>query len=166
MKPHLKGLYLTLNSWRPNRNQHGWKKRKRDVEQTGEHGPQPKYVKVATRGPLDMGALMDLTAFKKPPLVPIRPVEKQATFMVGDASGMGFGSSTWTQDTDVVEAEHGNWSLQVTRDASANFREAANLAMRLRREVKFGYLRTTPLLRRLITRGLLPRHICIRWSWN
>ena len=141
LKPYLKGLYLTLNSWRPNRDHHGWKKRKRDVEQTGDHGPPPKYVRVATRGPLDVGALMELTAFKEPPLVPIRPVGEKATFMVGDASGMGFGSSTWTQGTDVVEAEHGNWSLQVTRDSSSNFREAANLAMRLKFMVSEGILK-------------------------
>jgi len=90
---------------------------------------------------LDVGTLMELTAFKEPPLVPIRPVEKQATYMVGDASGMGFGSSTWTEDDEIMEAEHGYWSMRVTLEASSNFREAANLAMRLNSMVSRGILK-------------------------
>ena len=87
MKPYLKGLYLTLNSWRPNYDQHGWKKRKRDIEQIGDHGPPPKLVRAATprhatRGPLDVGTLMELIAFKEPPLVPIRPVEKKSKRLI------------------------------------------------------------------------------------
>ena len=102
--------------------------------------------------------------------------------MVGDASGMGFGSSNWTQDDEIVEAEHGNWSMRVMLEASSNFREAANRIesnriesnriysrnatevnglwkkgiLYSRREVKYECLPTIPLLRRLITRGLLP----------
>jgi len=72
-------------------------------------------------------------------MVHIRPVVKQATYMVGDALGIGFGSSTWTQDNEIAEAEHGNWSMRVT--LSSNFRKAANLAMRLNSMMSKGILK-------------------------
>ena len=77
---------------------------------------------------------MELTAFPNPPEVP-------AMFLVGDASGVGFGSSTWVQGEEVVKAHHGNWSLYVTLNASSNFREAANLAIQLKAMVTTGDLK-------------------------
>ena len=48
MVPYLKGLHLTLNSWRPNRDPRGWKKRKREVS-TEDHGKHPVFVRAVAR---------------------------------------------------------------------------------------------------------------------
>jgi hypothetical protein len=107
MIPYLKGIYLTLNSRRGNRNKEGWKetnKRKRQDEIP--QGPTecedpPEWVCPVARLKLDVEALMELTHHKEPPDVPIRSVESAATYLVGDASGEGFGSTNWTQHKDV-----------------------------------------------------------------
>ena len=139
--PYLKGIHLTLNSWRPGRDKNGWKTRKQKSDPTEDCGPPPKYVEAVTRLIADVLALMELTSYLNPPEVPVRPTEKQATFLVGDASGTGFGSSTWVQGEEVVKADHGNWSLYVTLNASSNFREAANLVIQLKAMVSNGVLK-------------------------
>jgi len=42
--PYLKGIHLTLNAWRPDCDEHGRKKRKKNSEPIEECGPPPKYV--------------------------------------------------------------------------------------------------------------------------
>jgi len=49
--------------------------------------------------------LMELASYPNPPEVPVRPTEKRATFLLGDASGTGFCSSTWVQGEEVVKAQ-------------------------------------------------------------
>jgi len=138
MVPYFKGLHLTLNGWRPNRDTHGWKT-KRDIL-AEDHGPPPDVVNPVTRLEGDVRALMDLTKFEQPPKIPVRALHKDPLFVVGDASGSGFGVSVWRQGSRVIKVTHGNWSPQVTQESSSNFREAANLAMELRRLVSSGQL--------------------------
>jgi hypothetical protein len=67
MIPYLKGIYLTLNPWRGNRNKDGWKesnKRKRDTD-PGEASSlvlesPPVWVSAAARLKLDVAAFMEL----------------------------------------------------------------------------------------------------------
>lgn len=138
MVPYFKGLHLTLNSWRPNRDSEGWKSV--HLNHGEEHGSPPDYVRAAPRLAEDIKALMKLTAFETPPKIPVRPVVEQPTFLVGDASGTGFGVSRWRQGSKTVDVTHGNWALRVTFEASSNFREAANLVLELRRLVVSGRL--------------------------
>jgi hypothetical protein len=77
MIPYLKGIYLTLNLWRGNRNKEGWKetnKCKREDERL--QGPTecedpPEWVSPVARLKLDVEALMELTHHEEPPNVPI-----------------------------------------------------------------------------------------------
>ena len=149
MIPYLKGIYLTLNSWRGNRNKDGWKdtkKRKRDLE-TDQASPEvyeppPTWVSAVPRLKLDISALMELTCLENPPDVPIRAVEPNATYLVGDASGVGFGSTNWTQHDNFFVADYGTWHDSVTKDDSSNFREAGNLIIRTKALIRDGKLKT------------------------
>ena len=135
--PYLKGIYLTLNSWRKGRDQNGWMTpeglraaRMGLKEPDGEH---PEWVRMVPRFKLDLEALMTLTAYDAPPDIPIRASHDRALYIVGDASGEGFGSCVWRQGDEVIDTEFGRWTATVTEEKSSNFREAANLVVRLRR---------------------------------
>ena len=141
--PYLKGIYLTLNSWRSDRDKEGWKEMKRRPQVNNKKYKRekaPKWVDVVPRLKHDMQALLELTCYKHPPDVPIRSKHKHAMYLVGDASGAGFGSSSWLEGTDEVHADFGNWSKAVTEGESSNFREAGNLVIRLKRMVASGEL--------------------------
>jgi hypothetical protein len=148
MIPYLKGIYLTLNSWRGNRNKDGWKesnKRKRDTD-PGEaislaFESPPVWVSAATRLKLDVSALMELTHLEDPPDVPIRAVVPNTTYLVGDVSGVGFGSTNRTQHDNFFVADYGTWHDSVTTDESSNFREAGNLIIRTKALIREGKLK-------------------------
>jgi hypothetical protein len=86
-----------------------------------------------------MEALMVLTKEAEPPSVPVRPTACKATFLVGDASGSGFGTSTWVQDDDKITAQYGAWDDNVCNQSS-NFWEAYNLVLRVEQMVARGEL--------------------------
>ena len=66
LMPYLKGLYLSLNSWRKNRDDEGWKllgKRKREtLKRVDIDSKPPVWVKTVLRLPDDLEALMRLTS--------------------------------------------------------------------------------------------------------
>ena len=94
LMPHMKGIYLTLNSWRPQRDEEGWKnpnKRKRETKEdplpsasVGILEP-PEWTKEVPRLRSDIGELMELTLSVSPPQIPIQPTNKEAVYVVGDA---------------------------------------------------------------------------------
>ena len=57
-----------------------------------------------------------------------------------DASGTGFGSSSWKSKSREVKAEYGSWIDTITNQASSNFRESAYLVRRLKDEIESGNL--------------------------
>ena len=150
MVPYLKGIYLTLNSWREGRDADGWPDRemKRRFDEVREkvknrEGPElrskkghPVWSKAAPRLKDDLLALMRLTSYEDPPMIPVRPTNSEACYVVGDASGDGFGSSSYNARTKVVKAVYGTWTERVTNDESSNFREAANLVARIKTMLK------------------------------
>jgi hypothetical protein len=71
--------------------------------------------------------------------VPIRPTNTVAVFMVGDASGSGFGTSSWSQNAEELTAQFGAWDVE-TSNESSNFREAYNLVLRVEQMVARGEL--------------------------
>ena len=142
MVPYLKGIYLTLNAWRPDRDAQGWpikKKAKDFIKGAGTRRvPPPTWVKPVQRLEQDLMALMELTALDEPPMNPVRATNKEACYIVGDASGSGFGSSLFLSTGKQVYAEYGTWTSKVTTESSSNFRETANLVNRLRTSLKSG----------------------------
>jgi hypothetical protein len=92
MTPYLKGIHLTLDSWREHRDHDGWKipfslREKLEVKEDVKQGGLPLLVKGVAQIMDDIGVLMDFTAADIPPLVPARPSQSLAMFIVGGASG-------------------------------------------------------------------------------
>ena len=88
----------------------------------------------------DLRDLMEMTIHEDPPRVPIRPTNSKATYVVGDASGCGFGSSSYKSGETNVEATHGSRKAEVSNRYSSNFRDAAKLVMRLKQMIEKGSL--------------------------
>ena len=140
LTPYLKGIYLTLNFWQNGRNEEGWlipeAKRVFRLGALKPEGDLPKHVKILPRFYLDMIALVTLTSFESPLGIPIRSSHDKALYIVGNASGSGFGSSWWVQDGVAVDAQFGRWKFDVTENKSSNSRESANLVHSLKSHLK------------------------------
>ena len=108
--PYLKGIYLTLNSWRPGRTADGWPLPgfEQDFSEVVKDDlVPPTWVTIVPRLTSDLEALLKLTDYNEPPKVPIRASCPQATYVIGDPSGTGFGTSIWTQGNKTVQVEFG-----------------------------------------------------------
>ena len=109
-KPYLKGIYLTLNSWRPGKTVDGWPLPgfERDlVEVAKDHLVPPTWVMIVPRLKSDLEALLELTSYVDPPEIPVRSSLRWATYVIGDASGTGFGTCIWTHGQAYVSVEFG-----------------------------------------------------------
>ena len=84
---------------------------------------------------------MLLTAYDKPPEIPIKAENPNAVYVVGDASGSGFGLCVRIQGGRIVDTEFGRWTEDVTNEKSSNFCEGANIVIRLERMVECGKVR-------------------------
>ena len=133
MIPYLKGIHLTLESWRQDRDEEGWrlpeKDRRKRVREWREKASEipPKYVAKVPRYDGDVAALSELTKDETPPKILARPLKgSKVAILFGDASGEGFGSSLWIYGTSTIETEHGLWTR-----AYGYFREFYNLVLRL-----------------------------------
>ena len=84
---------------------------------------------------------MELTFFEDPPRIPVQPTNSEARYIVGDASGSGFGSSSWIAGEEKIGATYGAWKKAVTNHMSSNFCETANLVISLREKVKEGSIK-------------------------
>jgi hypothetical protein len=96
LTPYLKGIHLTLDSWRPNRDGEGWKRPASQIAaaigSTLSH--PPTHVHVVPRLASDVDALLALFAPMLPPLRRVRPkVTAQVFYGFGNISGSGFGST-------------------------------------------------------------------------
>jgi hypothetical protein len=152
--PYLKGIHLTLDSWRPWRREDGWKLSMGEIrammeEKLGEpglaeaqtSGKAPKTVKWVKRLMDDSQALMDLMSSKIPPKRPILPPKGSGVvYGFGDASGSGFGSSLYKEEK--ISYTHGQWTEHI-RDNSSNFRELSNIVLTLERAQSRGELRNS-----------------------
>ena len=149
--PYLKGFYNTLNNWRCDRNEDGWKisktawlellageisfeseddihmsfddrRRKFRKSQESEH---PEKVQHVPRMKSDLEALKILFAPENPTHRLVRGFSIcSALFGFGDASGGGFGSS-W-QAKIGISYRYGTWSEKMDGQSS-NLRELTNL---------------------------------------
>jgi hypothetical protein len=129
MVPYLKGLHLTIDSWRPNRDEDGWKltsdlEPRIDGITEGMTGPQ--LVEAVPRLKNDLQALLELTEGDEPPRMQVRPTATAAIgFMFGDASGVGFGQSLWFLHGEDVDVFYGLWDEEATPHSS-NWKEFYN----------------------------------------
>lgn len=135
--PYLKGLHLTIDSWRSGRDADGWKQHS---AQTGvwdeaqncwcpwvadDANMAPSTVHAVPRLATDVASLQVLFSAPSPPLRFVRsPKITTVTYGFGDASGAGFGSSMTT--SDCLHVRHGVWGSQDDA-SSSNYRELANL---------------------------------------
>jgi hypothetical protein len=143
LTPYLKGLHLTIDGWRANRDTDGWRLRDRDVEaelDTGEGGRfgsdtrEPTFVRAVRRLKDDIRALQNLTSANSPPIIPVRCASTGAVYYgFGDASGKAFGS-TFQFGGDIVY-RYGQWCSEITEESS-NYRELLNLVEALEGGVK------------------------------
>ena len=139
--PYLKGLHLSLDSWRPNRDEDGWK-----ITNTVEPRLQyrldlekaPTYVKTVPRWEDDLKALVSFVERLDPPLALVRPCFCSVSYLVGDASGAGFGDTHWNPKDKELKATVGKWSTSVRTSSSSNWRELANLVGQLESLIKSG----------------------------
>lgn len=141
MLPYLKGLHLTIDGWRENRDEDGWRISS-EVEplQDGPQGPDsaPSRVKAVPRLANDLRALEELTASEHPPKVRVRPTATATVaFLFGDASGAGFGQSLWMLGEEDVDVFYGLWEPWAAARPS-NWREFYNQVLGLERGVANG----------------------------
>eukprot|EP00956_Cyclotella_meneghiniana_P002842 scaffold3367_cov32-Cyclotella_meneghiniana.AAC.1 len=160
MPTYLKGLHLTIDGWRPGRDAEGFKvkagvRRARPFifweweeeqwidlseeaydEIAGAAKP-PERVRPVERLRRDVGALLALTEPEEPVLALARPEGDISLYLMGDASGKGFGSAFW--DDKAKEYETGQYGSAMQRKSSNN-RESDNLVTRIERLEEEGRL--------------------------
>ena len=158
MVPYLKGVHLTLDSWRPYRGEEGWKLSDSEIKANRLYGARelgelefdfsydsqaPSTVSPVTRLRDDIQALLKLTNSEKPPTRLIRSKRIiHAKYGFGDASGGGFGAS--------IEAKkglwyrHGIWGADVDGESS-NYRELRNLVDSLEKLAALGEVEDSEL---------------------
>ncbi len=137
LNPYIKGLHLTVDSWRPGREELGFKLRRKELEPAMEiwatgrslpccredNGPDkvgptpcqptgeaPGDVHPVPRMGRDMDCLVELTKTLEPPRQLYRAKHGMAFFVIGDASGSGKGVAVVEQYG--VDYESKPWKMQ------------------------------------------------------
>ena len=150
--PFLKGFYLTLNSWRPWRDDEDWKMPRGagadindyslvDPEEAVLEDPNheaPDTVKASPRFASDVGAFISILGGNTPPVVQLRARSiVSVVFGFGDASGTGLGS-TFTCGQG-FSFRIGVWG-SLEKDESSNWKEFSNVVESLEEEAELGNL--------------------------
>ena len=155
--PFLKGFYLTLNSWRPQRDADDWKMSDKkwkqvlfdrqdrglvteaEVEGRWPYDPNaPEEVRASTRFRSDVHALSEILLHDKVPRVNLRSKNIiSVVYGFGDASGTGLGA-TFTCGSG-FNFRIGVWGC-LEKDESSNWKEFSNIVDALEDEAKEGNL--------------------------
>ena len=170
MNPYLIGFHLTIDGWREDRDDEGWRKRSTPKGVVGDggvsdelaimeaalkitseeaslmrSGPEaPEFVAAVPRFHLDIKALQRLSRTELPTLRRVRCSKRgHAFYGFYDASGRGFGATL--QIGDDLIYEYGQWSSEVSEGSSSNWRELGNLVMALENQVSQNGLRDCEL---------------------
>jgi hypothetical protein len=145
--PYLKGVHLTLDGWRPQRDADMWRVLDSDWEAIPmEHYPTtaPLQLEPAPRLASDVHCLIQLFAAPTPPTRVIRCLARRvAIYGFVDASTAGFGGSFALPD-GTLWFRHGLWGRD-TDSVSSNFRELCNLVDSIDQGVQCGELDSTEL---------------------
>ena len=141
--PYLKGLHLTLDGWREGRDDEGWKDpgwskfHRNDHELSSYLDKAPTHVDCVRRFKDDMDVLLRLFSGNTPEQVPLRPTCHGTLYMIGDASGSGFGNTAWAPEDEEVDALFGGWDEETAKESS-NYREALTAVNGLEDQLKKG----------------------------
>jgi hypothetical protein len=153
INPYLKGIHLTLDSWRPWRKDDGWRmtlaemravlQDNPDFDSVGTGEKAPALVHPVPRLQFDIEALLQLFSSESPPRRHMRLSSSAvAVYQFGDASGAGFGSSLFVNGS--LYYRHGQWTSAFS-DESSNFRELANLVHAIEEAHSKGLLENSEL---------------------
>jgi len=141
--PYLKGIHLSVDGWRPDRDADGWrtgKGSKLSVKVVEEEwgGKEVGWVVTSPEAPRRVGLVPRfgtdseaLAQFFGPPLPPVRRVRGRCViecfYGFGDASGTGFGSTFARGQAGCrVHYRFGQWCAEIAEESS-NYRELRNL---------------------------------------
>jgi hypothetical protein len=154
LRPYLKGYHLTLDSWRANRKEDGWRMSSKEWDHFLESisddeereavrclgdASHPARVQAAPRLKGDVKAMMKLTSAENPTEASVRARRVyQVIYGFGDASGKGFGDSFLSEDG--ISIHIGVWTYDESKKSS-NYREFRNQLDALRREGEAGRLK-------------------------
>lgn len=130
--PYLKGIHLTLDSWRPGRGEDGWKMANQVRHHIAENdvsidysGTPPEIVTGVPRLASDLEALDRLFSSTTPPRRVVRSTGALVVlYGFADASGSGFGSSLLSPNG--LHFRYGLWGRDLSHQSS-NYRELRNL---------------------------------------
>jgi hypothetical protein len=128
--PFLKGFHLTIDGWRPNRDEEMWKVQS-TLESSGEllaYPPvtPPILVQPAPRFQSDLQVLMHMFSSSSPAIRLVRSSKiVVAIYGFGDASGSGFGASLELPN-NAMFIRYGVWGKDEDSQSS-NYRELCNL---------------------------------------
>jgi len=142
--PFLKGLHLTIDGWRKDRDEEGWKVASNHVMRKCPERihklphDYPETVKAVPRMMNDVKALLEITKSEKPPVVIVNsPKLYIVKYGFGDASGGGFG--TTMEEDGKIQVLAGTWNEEGSKKSS-NFRELSNFVIRLEVDAAEGIL--------------------------
>ena len=166
MKPYLKGFHLSLETWRGNRDEDGWKIGVRPRGNESEDLPERDEIEadmdecelvVETSGPgptlgitmavprfqADLEAILTLAESDTPRVRVVRSVKICTAFYgFGDASSDGFGATI--ERKGGIIGRYGLWA-QDTSEQSSNYRELLNLVETIEEEGRGGSLKDTEI---------------------
>ena len=159
MIPFMKGIHLTIDSWRPNRFANGWKMSHKEwslflssikdederdrILSLHSHG-HPDKVAAANRLKDDLTALRKLFDFDSPVKVSVRFRHCiQAILGIGDAAKTGFGDSFLS--VEGINYTFGVWNTQTSQESS-NYREFRNFLDSVRKQGEAGRLTNSMLV--------------------
>ncbi|KAL7565118.1 hypothetical protein ACA910_005125 [Epithemia clementina (nom. ined.)] len=128
---YLNGVYATLNAWRPDRDEDGWRVGESKVKYDSLNAPT--RVRIVKHMQFDVEALEQLTVADVPPERLLRPTKhgSMPRYCFGDASGAGFGFSSWTPGETNISIKYGMWTPQFANSSSSNQRELGNIVFRI-----------------------------------
>ena len=156
MKPYLKGLHLTVDSWRFGRDAEGWKLRNADIDLLRRENADlsskiilpaeaPDWLTPVPRLAGDVDALLELCSSAKPPSRRVRVEKVNSVFYVGgDASKVGYGSAmqrkTARGERVRTHSRIGFWVESIRDGKKSNWKELRNCVGAIEEGVASGEL--------------------------
>ncbi|KAL7573562.1 hypothetical protein ACA910_008700 [Epithemia clementina (nom. ined.)] len=142
IKVYLNGVYATMNAWRPDCDEEGWKVGHTKIESNKESPAAPVRVQIVPRMKFDIQALEGLTEAADPPERILHPRKhgSRLRYCFGDASGAGLGVSQWSPGDTEIKVDYSAWGDYITRDSLSNYRELGNIVQKIERMDSAGQL--------------------------